>query len=487
MAFSIAAFNSPLEATTEAVPSVIALLRSAVCFVIASTTPTIFRPICSVASLIAPPWVVMAVLITLPFLSIAAATTLPFLSIAVTISPPCLSTASFRLLRLSFMLPSILTIAVVLSASLTDNSPDILLMLFPTVLKPDTKFLLSFFKVVFSVFNWAFASCNSVLVPCNWVSMAVKRKSSVLLILLSCAVTFAKPLEMAVLIASNLDPNKAFWLSRVAFNVLMLPTISAAISLPDFVIVMRSNLPCFLIASVCVPMASVCVPMAVTILLPLSSTVSFNLLKPFKIVVLRVPKLACVCVSKVLMAPVFLLISTMIPAKPVERAKVSALNRLLKDAVWSLIALASLLVWVTIVALRSFCCLSSSRRSKLPFLSNAVMILPPVVEISVLIAWNPEIKVPSILPKDMLIPLRLTCVFVSSNVMAPVFLSTLTTTFFRPVSTTVLKASMRLPKVLVWSLMAAMSLVVWPTIVALRASCCLPNSTRSKLPLLSNA
>ena len=113
----------------------------------------------------------------------------------------------------------------------------------------------------------------------------------------------------------------------------MLPTISAAISLPDFVIVVRSNLPCFLIASVCVPMASVCVPMAVTILLPLSSTVSFNLLKPFKIVVLRVPKLACVFVSKVLMAPVFLSISTLISAKPVERAVVSASNRLLKDAV----------------------------------------------------------------------------------------------------------------------------------------------------------
>ena len=106
----------------------------------------------------------------------------------------------------------------------------------------------------------------------------------------------------------------------------MLPTISAAISLPDVVIVVRSNSPCFLIASVCVPMA-------VTILLPLSSTVSFNVLKPLKIVVLRVPKLACVFISKVLMAPVFLSISTLISAKPVERAVVSASNRLLKDAV----------------------------------------------------------------------------------------------------------------------------------------------------------
>ena len=102
------------------------------------------------------------------------------------------------------------------------------------------------------------------------------------------------------------------------------------------------------------------------------------------------------------MAPVFLSISTLMSARPVCTANVSALRRASRLFVWSLIALMMASALATMVALRSLPVVSICRRRTSPFLSIAVTILLPFSSIVVLIAVKPSINVASIFSKLVL-------------------------------------------------------------------------------------
>ena len=138
MAVVRAFFSFLLDFTTFANPFSIAVLRAAVCAVMASTTPAILRfmsVVCWVMAflmpfskpviepLISPPCVVMAVPRTEPWALTAATMTSPFVPMAVTILPPCCSIISFRAMSWFFMPFSMLTMAVVLSLNLTVSCP----------------------------------------------------------------------------------------------------------------------------------------------------------------------------------------------------------------------------------------------------------------------------------------------------------------------------------------------------------------------------
>ena len=169
------------------------------------------------------------------------------------------------------------------------------------------------------------------------------------------------------------------------------------------------------------------------------------------------------------MAPVFLSISTLMSARPVCTAKVSALRRSSRLDVWSLIAVMMASALAMIVALRSLPVSSICRRRTSPFLFMAVTILSPLSSIVVLIAVKPFKRVSSILSKLVLILPKLPWVLSSRSLMAPVFLLISTLMSFRPVSIAVVRALKRSFIVEVWSLIALMIASALAIKVALRS------------------
>ena len=148
------------------------------------------------------------------------------------------------------------------------------------------------------------------------------------------------------------------------------------------------------------------------------------------------------------MAPVFLSISTLMFAKPVSIAVVSALKRDSKLAVWSLIALMIASALAINVALRSLPVVSICRRRTSPFLFKAVTILSPLSSIVVLMAVKP-------LKIVVLMVLRPAFRLSPCAVMAPVLLLISTLMSANPPFTAAVKAAMRSAMVLPWLLITS--------------------------------
>ena len=168
------------------------------------------------------------------------------------------------------------------------------------------------FTLLMAVFRLASSPLilPSVVLPLpSLFSTALRRRSSVVLILSLTTSIFPRPAPTMVLMASSFVPNVKFWLFNSVVRSRMLLFICAEMSEALLSMQRRSRR---LWASI----TSFCLPMAVTMLLPWLSIFVLSSVKPFIRVVLICAMPVFVVFSRSVMAPVFLSISTLMSARP---------------------------------------------------------------------------------------------------------------------------------------------------------------------------